>query len=63
MAYRTGVEKLLAEVTRLRAALEILADPESYRGDGSSIPVKVTVIAQAALRGSQAGGAASGGGR
>ena len=56
MTYRTGVEKLRVEVTRLRAALEIFADPESYRGDAGSIPVKVTIIAQAALRGSQAGG-------
>ena len=59
MTYRTGVEKLLAEVARMRAALEILADPDAWdncRGERDTIPVKATVIAQAALRGSQAGG-------
>ena len=59
MTYPTGAEKLLVEVARLRAALEIFADPDAWyncRGKRDAIPVKATLIAQAALRGSQAGG-------
>lgn len=54
MAYRTGVEKLLAEMARMRAALEIFADPDSWytcSGERDVIPVKASFIAQAVLRG------------
>lgn len=53
MAYRTGVEKLLAEIALMRKALEIFADPDAWyncSGERDCIPVKATLIAQAALR-------------
>ena len=53
MTYRTGVEKLLVEVARLRAALEIFADPDAWyncSGERDEIPVRAALIAQAALR-------------
>ena len=50
--YVLDVEYLQAENQRLRAALEIFADPSAWARQGFSdaIPVKATLIAQAALR-------------
>ena len=61
MTSQTEVEQLLAKVALMRAALEIFADPDAWyncSGERDQIPVKASLIAQAALRRVDDGGIA-----
>ena len=52
-AYRTELEQLRADIAQMRAVLEIFADPDAWyncSGERDQIPVKASLIAQAALR-------------